>query len=214
MIRNLSLARRIAKDTKGVALLEFALCFPVVLILILGMLELGYQAYMQSMANGVVQRAARLATVGNVTPTQIDEFVRDQMVPILQGQNKDTAVVINKLNYRNFSNVGGGEKITGDTAPVGTYNSTDCYEDRNGNSRFDATNGGSAGIGSADDIVYYEVVVTVPRLIPVVTYLIRSFYPNATSATWADNTVVSAKTIVRNQPYSDQTGAIIRCSSI
>jgi Flp pilus assembly protein TadG len=214
MIRKLTFTRRVADDKRGVALLEFALCFPVVLILILGILELGYQAYMQSMANGVVQRAARAATVGTVTPTQIDEFVRDQMTPILQGQDKNTAVVINKLNYRNFSNVGGGEKITGDTAPVGSYNSTDCYEDRNGNSRFDATGGGASGVGSADDIVYYEVVVTVPRLIPVVTYLIRNFYPNTTSATWADNTVVSAKTIVRNQPYSDQTAALIRCTSI
>ena len=212
MIRKLAFTRRLRTDQKGVAILEFALCFPVVLILILGILELGYQAYMQSMANGVVQRAARLATTGNATPAQIDTFVRDQMIPILQGQNKDTAVVINKLNYRNFSNVGGGEKITGDTAPVGTYNSSDCYEDRNGNGSFDATGGGASGLGSADDIVYYEAVVTVPRLIPVVTYLIRSFYPNTTSATWADNTVVSAKTIVRNQPFSSQTAAVIRCT--
>ena len=110
------------------------------------------------------------------------------------------AVVITPQSYSNFSAVGGGERITGDTAPVGSYNSTDCYEDRNGNGRYDATNGGGDNLGTADDIIYYTVSVTVPRLFPIWRVI-----------GWGDNVTATAKTLIRTQPYGAQQ-IVIRCS--
>jgi Flp pilus assembly pilin Flp len=100
----------------------------------------------------------------------------------------------------NFSAVGNPEKITSDTAPVGSYNVGDCYEDANRNNVYDAS-GGSTGIGGAEDVIYYQVDVTFPRLFPMAGLL-----------GWSTNQSSTVKTIVRNQPYGAQATPPVRCS--
>ncbi len=204
-------AERLTNDKRGATILEFAFVAPVLLLFLVGGTELGYKAYIRSVTNGVLERAARLATAGNLNDTQIDAFIRDQLSVIASGNDTATAVKITKLNYFNFSNVGAGEKITGDTAPVGTYNSTDCYEDRNNNGVFDATSGGAAGVGGADDIVFYEVEVTVPRILPF-EGIVSMINPNTDFKNNTANTeIVYARTILRNQPFATQV-RVTRCS--
>lgn len=204
-------AKRLIKDKKGASILEFALVAPVLLLILISGVELGYKAYLRSVANGVVERAGRMASTGSMSDSQIDLFIRDQLSVIAMGSDVNSAVTIRKLNYFNFSNVGAGEKITGDTAPIGTYNSTDCYEDRNNNGVFDATTGGSLGLGGADDIVFYEVDVVVPRLLPF-EGIVRMLNPTANFSNNNANTeIVSARTIVRNQPFASQV-RVTRCS--
>ena len=113
-----TLFNRVKRDQKGAALLEFAFVTPVLLLVLVGGAELGYKAYVRSVTNGVLERAARLAVAGNLSDTEIDYFIRDQLSVVASGNDVDSAVVIRKLNYYNFSNVGAGEKITADTAPV------------------------------------------------------------------------------------------------
>ena len=203
--------KRIAKDSRGATLLEFAFVAPVLLLFLVGATELGYKAYIRSVTNGVLERAARMATAGQITDTEIDAFIRDQLTVVASGNDTATAVQITKLNYFNFSNVGAGEKITGDTAPLGVYNSTDCYEDRNNNGVFDATSGGASGVGGADDIVFYEVTVTVPRLLPF-EGVMSMFNPSIDYNNNNANTeIVSARTIIRNQPFATQV-LVTRCT--
>jgi Flp pilus assembly protein TadG len=205
------LGTRLSKDNHGATLLEFAFVAPVLLLFLIGGIELGYKAYMRSVTNGVLERAARMATAGQLNDSQIDNFIRDQLKVIASGNDTSTAIQINKLNYYNFSNVGAGEKITGDTAPMGTYNSTDCYEDRNNNGIFDALSGGASGVGGADDIVFYDVTVTVPSLLPfagVMSLVTPSINSNNNNA---NTEVVSARTIIRNQPFATQV-LVTRCS--
>jgi Flp pilus assembly pilin Flp len=205
------LFNRFRSDKKGAALLEFAFVTPVLLLVLVGGAELGYKAYVRSVTNGVLERAARLAVAGNLSDTEIDYFIRDQLSVVASGNDIDDAVLIRKLNYYNFSNVGAGEKITSDTAPVGSYNSTDCYEDRNNNGVFDATSGGAAGVGGADDVVFYEVEVTVPRLLPF-EGIVSMINPGTSFNNAGANTnIVYARTIVRNQPFATQT-LVTRCN--
>lgn len=202
---------RLVKDIRGATILEFAFVTPVLLLFLIGGAELGYKAYMRSITNGVLERAARMATAGNLSDTDIDAFIRDQLTVIASGNDVANAVRITKRNYFNFSDVGAGEKITADTAPLGTYNSTDCYEDRNNNGAFDATSGGATGVGGADDIVFYEVEVTVPRLLPF-EGIMSMMNPNASFSNNNSNTnIVNARTIVRNQPFASQV-RVTRCS--
>jgi Flp pilus assembly protein TadG len=201
---------RLSKDCRGASLLEFAFVAPVLLLVLIGGVELGYKAYIRSVTNGVLERAARFATAGQLNDGEIDNFIRDQLTVVASGNDTSTAVQITKLNYFNFSNVGAGERITGDTTPMGVYNATDCYEDRNNNGVFDPTSGGASGVGGADDIVFYEVTVTVPRLFPF-EGIMSMFNPSINFNNNNANTeVVSARTIIRNQPFAAQV-LVTRC---
>jgi Flp pilus assembly protein TadG len=168
----------------------------------MGSLDLGYQSYLRATVTGALEKAARKATVGNRTREQVVDLISIEVRGVLPNNSRSVpgAIVVTPQSYYNFSSVGGGERITGDTVPLGSYNSTDCYEDRNGNGRYDATGGGGNDIGTADDIIFYTVTVQVPRLFPI-----------AQMIGWSGNVTAVAKTLIRNQPYGAQQ-VIIRCS--
>lgn len=188
---------RLRDDRRGATLMEFGLVVTPLCLIIMGIGDLGYQSYLRAVTKGVLDRAARSASVGTLNSSQIDAYVEQQMQAI-NSKNGTTSVV--KKSYYNFSNVGKPEKITTDTAPLGSYNSGDCYEDANGNGSYD-TNTGATGLGGADDIVYYEVTVSMPRLFPLAKML-----------GWSATQSATASTIMRNQPWANQSKPTIRCS--
>lgn len=185
-----SRARALAADAQGATLVEFGLVAMPLSIIIMGIADMGYQSYLNAVTKGVLDRAARAASVGAMTSTQLDSFVDQEMVAIVSKQATITKV---KKSYYNFSRIGKPEKILTDTAPIGTYNSGDCFEDINNNGTYD-TDTGATGLGGADDVVYYQVSVSMPRLFPMAKLL-----------GWPDNQTASASAIIRNQPWTNQT---------
>lgn len=197
-----TLLTRLIKARRGAALPEFAFVAVPFLILVMGSIDLGYQGYLRATVAGALEKAARKAAIGDRTRAQVITLITNEVSVVLplSSRSDPNAISIVPQSYFNFSSVGGGERITGDTAPIGQYNSTDCYEDRNGNGRYDATGGGGDNLGTADDIVYYIVSVRVPRLFPIWRVI-----------GWGDTVTTTAKTLIRNQPYGAQQ-VIIRCS--
>ncbi len=195
------LAARLHRDTRGAALVEFALVLPILAVLLTATFDIGYQMYMRSVINGVVEKASRRAAVGNLNSGQVDAYLRANIRRILPKSHRNvaSAIVITKQTYQNFSRINKPERITADTAPLGTYNATDCYEDANNNNMFDAVAGGS-GVGGAEDVVYYNVTVSFPRQFPAAEVLGWNAYQSTTS-----------KTIIRNQPYGAQQTPPVRC---
>lgn len=202
MSRNRRALRTLPRASDGGTLIEFGLVALPFLTLLMGALDLGYQVYLSALTNGAMERAARKATVGSITKDQVATLIRSEVRTILPRDSRDDAgaVTVTPLSYTNFASVGKGERIVADTAPVGQYNSTDCYEDRNNNGRYDATSGGGDDLGSADDVIYYDVLVKVPRLFPL-----------ASAIGLGPFTIVDARTLIRNQPYGDQQ-IRVRCS--
>lgn len=196
MIGRVALRRRLHADERGATLLEFGLVAMPLCLFIMGVGDLGYQSYLRAVTQGVLDKAARAASVGTLDTTQIDSFINTQMQTI-NSKNGTTSVV--KKSYYNFSRVGKPEKITSDTAPLGSYNSGDCFEDANGNGAYDAS-GGSTGLGGADDIVFYEVTVSMPRLFPMARLL-----------GWSATQTTTANVTIRNQPWSNQASPTTLC---
>jgi Flp pilus assembly protein TadG len=177
-------------DAKGATLVEFGFVVVPLSMIIMGIADMGYQSYLNAVTKGVLDRAARAASVGALTSTQLDSFVDQEMGAIVSKQATITKV---KKSYYNFSRIGKPEKILTDTAPIGTYNSGDCFEDINNNGTYD-TDTGATGLGGADDVVYYQVTVSMPRLFPMAKLL-----------GWSANQTASASAIIRNQPWANQT---------
>jgi Flp pilus assembly pilin Flp len=196
MIRPPATIRRLGRDQRGVNIVEFALILTPLLTVLLVIIDFGYRMYLEVVVEGTLNKAARRATIGGVATADIDTFVRSQLVSF----SKNAQITIEKQSYYQFSGVGKPEKNLTDTAPIGSYNKGDCWEDSKANGIYDA-NQGSDGLGGSDDIVYYGVKVDFPRLVPLGKFL--GFAPTET---------VEAKTVLRNQPYGAQGKPATVCS--
>lgn len=196
MIRPL---HRLAKAKEGVTIVEFAMILPALLLLLFATFELGWRMYASSVVQGALHEAARRATVGDRTTTQIDATVRQRLA-----QFSHAATVVTTIkSYDDFSQVATPERITSDTAPIGRFNVGDCYEDFNNNSQYDLDRG-RTGLGNADDIVRYEVTLTYPRLFPMAGLL-----------GWSTTETITSNTVLRNQPYAGRSvpSPAVRCTA-
>ncbi len=190
--------RRIGADQRGATLVEFAMILPALCVLLLGIFELGYRSYVASVLQGALHEAARMATVGGVSMSTIDTRVRTR----LSNFSSTGTVTTSTTSYYDFSGVSMPEKITQDTAPLGSYNTGDCYEDANGNSAYD-TDRGRSGMGGADDIVRYQVSISYPRIVPIWRFL----------SSWGTTETVTSNTVLRNQPYAGRSiSNVVRCT--
>ena len=131
-----SLARRLSRDARGATIVEFAFIATPLLMLLMGSVELGYMGMRRSTVEGALREAARMATTGNVTEDDIDDFIEERTKT-----SSDTNVTIVKKSYDDFEQVNRPEPITTDTAPTGEYNKGDCFRDLNGNNKWDAESG-------------------------------------------------------------------------
>jgi len=185
----IALALRLLRDRRGGPAAEFAMALPATLLLVLGFGDLTYQAYLESVLTGAVQKAGRDSTIqGNATQTdQIDQKVIDAV----KTAAPRATFVSNRENYDNYSEIG-PEPFT-DTNHNGIRDKGECYSDVNGNAQWDS-DPGMAGQGGANDVTYYKMKATFPRLFPF-AWLIG----------WSQNVTITASTILKNQPYATQT---------
>ena len=188
MIRFCPLLRRLHADQRGMNIVEFGFIAAPLMLVLLVITDFGYRLYLEAVVEGTINKAARRATIGGQSPTAIDDFVRSQLVAF----SKNATITITKKSYGDFSSVNKAEKLTDDKDQDGVYDPGECFEDANANGRYDA-DAGRQGLGGSDDIVYYQVKVAFPRLVP----LTRSLGFSASET-------VTANTVLRNQPYGAQ----------
>ena len=178
--------RALCRDTRGAAIVEFALILPVMCLMLVGTLDLGYRSYVASVIQGTLHDAARMATVGGVTTPQIETFVQTR----LHAFSRNATIVTSTRSYSDYSGVKVAETISNDTAPFGIYNAGDCFQDSNGNGTYD-TDRGRSGTGGAEDVVYFEVQMTYPHILPVGKLF-----------GWSANVTTTQNTVLRNQPFA------------
>lgn len=175
--------RALRRNERGTSAVEFALLMPVLCLVVMGTLELGYRIYAISVSNGAMRQAARMASTGGFTGAQIDTHVVNQ----IRKFRRDANVQIVKKSYSDFTGVGLPEPVTSGSIASGTY----CFEDVNKNGTRDDDQGVS-GLGGAEDVIYYEVTATYPTLFKFSEKVLK-FSPTAT---------VKMNTIVSNEPFA------------
>jgi Flp pilus assembly protein TadG len=175
--------------SKGVAGVEFALALPILVLLIIGTLELGYRVYAMAIVNGALREASRMASTGQYTGAQINSSVTNE----IQAFRRDAVVTIVTKSYSKFTGVGVAEPVTSGTVASGTY----CYQDINGNGQWDADQG-TSGLGNADDVVYYQVTATYDTLF---AFSQKMFGLGPKES-------ISANTLVSNEPFAPPSSAV------
>jgi hypothetical protein len=171
------------------------------MLVMLGLLDLGYMMYVRSTLQGALNDVARQAAVetpgfaGEGTlEERIEEAVKDRMAPLTAG----TTITVEATNYYEFSGIGKPEKLVTDVDGDGRYDAGDCWQDLNGNGNYD-TSTSRTGVGGADDVAVYQAVMNKPRLLPAE---LLGFSPNYD---------INVTTMVRNQPYANQAVPPVEC---
>lgn len=181
--------RSIKRDTRGATIVEFAIVSPVMILMMMGLGDLGYQVYAQSILNGAMQKAGRDSAIqgGANNTAAIDAKVS----AVIRNVAKNATIVFDRKNYDSFSVIKPEPFV--DTNGNGVRNAGECYTDINGNNQWDA-DPGLAGQGGANDVTVYTATVTYPHLFPV-TGLFG----------WPSTQTIVASTVLKNQPYASQT---------
>lgn len=183
-----SATRRLRRDRRGVTVVEFGIVAPVLLLLVMGLGDLMYQSYVQSVLDGAMMKAGRDSALEVNAMNAADQDAKVKaMVSILGPSATFTST---RLNYQSFA-VAKPEPFT-DTNKNGVRDAGECYDDINGNKKWDA-DPGVAGQGGASDVTKYTMTVVYPRLFPV-----------AGLFGWPAKQTLKSMTFLKNQPYRTQ----------
>lgn len=181
--------RSLRRDTRGTTIVEFAIVSPVMILMMMGLGDLGYQVYAQSILNGAMQKAGRDSAIqgGANNTTALDAKVTAMVKNIA----KNATITFTRKSYSTFSVIK-PEPFT-DTNGNGVRDPGECYTDINGNNQWDADPGNN-GQGGANDVTVYTATVTYPHLFPVTGFF-----------GWPATQTIVASTLLKNQPYASQT---------
>lgn len=193
----LPLLPRLAACRQGATLVEFALIAPVLLMLLMGLFDMGHNIYTKTLLEGAVQKAARNSSIEGAPAggDAIDEAVTKAVRTV----SPNAELNFSRQAYTNFSDVSQPEDFT-DIDKDGRCADGEPFEDVNGNGEWDADRG-IDGFGGARDAVLYTVRIEYPRLFPIANLI--GLPPTFTTET---------STVLRNQPYGaqDEVEAAIR----
>lgn len=181
--------RRLWRDRRGNAITEFGLLAPVMLALFMGLSDVLYQAYLQSVLNGAVQKAGRDSGIegGANNTSAIDAKVQTSVRQLARSATFSSS----RKSYDSFTEVAPEPFV--DTNGNGTREAGECYTDQNANQTWDS-DPGTTGQGGANAVALYTMTVSYPRLFPIM-----GFFGVSNTQT------ISSSTLLKNQPYSTQS---------
>lgn len=179
--------RQLRDDQAGAAIVEFALVAPTMILLMMGVFELGHTMYVQSVVNGAMQEAGRDSTVENARLGQIEAQIRQRVDPVAP----NASFTFKRAFHTEYSTIDKLELFT-DLDGNGRCNNGEPFEDLNDNGVHDRSRGKN-GQGNARDVVVFQVDVTYDRMMPM---------PSLQG--WSATNTVIGRTFLRNQPFRQQ----------
>lgn len=185
----LALLRRIATCRKGATLVEFAMIAPVLLMLIMGLFDMGHNIYTKTLLEGAVQKAARDSTIESASARA--DAIDAAVIEAVREVAPTAELSFKRKAYTNFSDVARPEDFT-DVDKNGKCSDGEPFEDVNGNGEWDSDRGAD-GLGGARDAVLYTVRIESPRLFPIANMI-------GLPTTFTTEAV----TVLRNQPFGEQ----------
>lgn len=200
-------------DTRAATVIEFAIVSPVMMMMIMGLGDVLYQIYAQSLLNGALQKAGRDSSIqgGDILGSTLDGKVVSIVGTIVKNPANSCAAAPSgatwcstRRNYDNFTEVA-PEPFT-DTNGNGQRDPGECFSDVNNNGTWDAdpgANGGFGGQGGASAVTLYTMRITYPRLFPVAGLL-----------GWSSTATIKATTLLKNQPYATQVNTTTPTKSV
>ena len=182
--------KRLKQDQDGATLTEFGFVAPILILMVMGIFDLGHSLYTSALINGAMQDAGRDLTLESAGSREdaIDALVTSQVLKVAPSSS---TITLEKLSHFDFTDIGEAEEFEDDNGD-GICNNNEVFVDLNENGLWDADRG-QQGIGGARDAVLYTAIVSYPRL-----------FPMAGLAGLPENVEIRASTVLRNQPFDEQ----------
>ena len=187
-------AASLRTDEQGVAAIEFAVVAPVMIVMLFGIMELGYLAYAKSsLESGVLEaaRASRVTDCPEDNPALIEEALLSRMSEVRSSDGEPPVLTVSSYGG-NFSNVGSPEPFN-DIDGNGVFDAGEPYTDINGNAQWDADMG-SGNYGALGEVVQFSASYNVASFFPMLSFL----RPGG-----EDDYAIEATTVIRNEPVWD-----------
>lgn len=186
-------AKRLCRDERGATIIEFAMVAPVMCMMLMAGFDISHTLYTRSTLQGVVQKTARDATLEEGGDSDTQAALDAKVTAQVKAMHNNADIVITRRFYRTFAEAAAqrAETFT-DTNSNGKCDAGEPYQDENNNSVWDV-DGGNAGQGGAKDATLYTVKVSYQRIMPIWKIIGGS-----------NTAVVTASTILKNQPFGDQ----------
>ncbi len=201
----MSRLRSIQHQEDGVTAVEFAMVAPILTLILLGLFDFSQTLASNSVLEGAMDFAARTATLESTT-TEASRDALDNEIKrrVRKTVGNDAVFDFNRMAYHDYADV---ERVSEDFDDFGTpgdgiCNNGETFVDSNGDGVWSA-DGGREGGGGAQDAIVYTVTVT---------YRSKLSFANFMGV--GGPKTMSAKTILKNQPFSEQAApALGTCSS-
>jgi Flp pilus assembly pilin Flp len=196
----ISACARLRDNRRGVTAIEFGLVAPVLVLMLMGLMDLGYNMWTAALLDGAIQKAARDSTLEKAKEavTEIDARVERAVLDIAPAATFE----FERTAYPSFSAQGKPEEFT-DANRNGRCDNKELYEDVNENNRWDADQGKVNELGGSRDVVVYKVTVKYPRPFPVAAMLGQSSMFE-----------MQTQTVLSNQPWDNlpKVAAVRNCT--
>ncbi|MFM5894822.1 MAG: TadE/TadG family type IV pilus assembly protein, partial [Novosphingobium sp.] len=100
----------LARDERGVTIVEFAMIAPVLMLMLMGLLDLAYNMYTTEMLQGAIQSAARNSTIEGSSghEAELDAIVAKAVRAVAPG----AALTFDRRSYSSFTEAGRPEDYT------------------------------------------------------------------------------------------------------
>ena len=181
--------RALLANTRGVTAVEFALIAPVLILLTLGTIDVGYTLTVQRLLEASAREASRFGVTGR-DPDDLTRTatIRRIVERTLIGSDVAGRLAIDVRAYTSFDNVGRPEPFQ-DENDNGRRDPGETFTDVNGDGTWNPDMGVPTA-GGAGDVVVYTLSYAQPVLVP----FMAKFYGDATITH-------RARAVVRNEPF-------------
>jgi len=183
--------RQLKRDNEGAVAIEFGLGAGVLLIMMMGVIEVGMMLLVNALVDGGLRQASRYGITGYETDSapRMDEIIKiisDNTLGFVDLSSADLEILV----YPSFSDVGSGEGFV-DGNENGSFDEGETFSDANGNGEYDS-DVGVAGAGGSGDVVVYRLTYDWSFFTPMASY----FVPGGSGKVTFESSVA-----VRNEPW-------------
>lgn len=179
-------------DRQGAAALEFAFVAPVMIVLIFGLLQLGYVAFARSALESATMAGARYAAAQSCLATRksgMESLISQRMATFNSFNNEPVRIDVKSYGSE-FGSVGNPEPYT-DANKNKQHDPGETYDDVNGNGQWDEDMGREGSVGNAGDVVTLSTSYKLQALVPFIAERFNGGQPYF---------ALGASTVVRNEP--------------
>ena len=186
---------RLGRNQDGSTVIEFGLGLPMLMMMLIGTIEVGYIMFSSAVLEGSLREVSRTVSTGFVEQglsreDYILQQLDDKMLNLANVGNRTISITF----YDTFANVGEPEPIVtgnGDTV----LDPGECYLDINGNAQWDADMA-STGLGGPGAVQVFEVTYEHP--------LMTGFFSKAIGG---NGTIeLTASTAIKNDSFNAVSG--------